>query len=416
MREKGTKGKWFLVTWPFVPRFVSGRRPRQRLAEAIISALAQIEMDRLAEIAAFAILPDHFQALLKPTALPLHRLLVALRRHVEDKMLMGERHRKPLARQYFTRPVQPDELPRIARLVAKRPATRGLVNTPTAWPYSSANPEAARLFRCLIPLPEVSTNDTNEAITLNGRVIVSNRKTRPQFPAALGPESAQYTQPTSYVKPCGAPKVHHGSEKGRQDAGMVRDRNGRGTGTSSVPSPSPVRVASGAKRVPRRNGFGAWLVRWGREVWKWLRRRLVPWDPDWQPRAEEVRAEFPQRGRAVRQGRMAEEYVARWLWFRGHRILARNVRCREGEIDIVVRKGKRLIAVEVRSYVEGGERPSEWLRYGKRRSIWRSIRRFQELRRNVLGNLEVHAVLAEVQFGRNGRILSVVIHPLRPAP
>ena len=119
----------------------------------------------------------------------------------------------------------------------------------------------------------------------------------------------------------------------------------------------------------------------------------------------------PEGGHWVRQGRKAEEYVARWLWLRGHRILARNARCRGGGLDIVVRKGRRLIAIEVRSYIEGGEALSEWLRYGKRRSIWRSIRRFQELRRNALGHLEVHAFLPEVQFGRDGRIKTVTSTP-----
>ncbi len=463
MPEKGTKGKWFLVTWPFVPRFVSGRRPRQRLAEAIISALAQIEMDRLGEIAAFAVLPDHFQALLKPTALPLRRLLVALRRRVEDKMLIGERHRKPLAREYFTRPVQPDELSRIARLVAERPATRGLTDTPAAWPYSSANPAAARLFRYLLqpPIPsatgraspappEESRHATAESAHLprpHLRQSNSSRardyvKPRPSERAAnpvvdgdecagdyvksrlAGREkersaaSAMAADEVHYVKSVGTSGGLEGGQRGPRGASKVHERYSGGTGDNggtSVPSRVSPRVIVGAQRVPARDSFGARVSRWLAAARTWLRRRFLPWDPEWQPRADEVRAELSSTGRIARQGRMAEEYVARWLWFHGYRILARNVRCREGELDVVARKGRRLIAVEVRSYVEDGEQPSDWLRYGKRRSIWRSIRRFQELRWAALGHLEIQAVLAEVELRGDGRVRSVAIHPMRPA-
>ena len=47
-------------------------------------------------------------------------------------------------------------------------------------------------------------------------------------------------------------------------------------------------------------------------------------------------------------GARAEEQAARFLAGRGLKILARNYRCRGGEIDLVCRDGATLVFVEVR--------------------------------------------------------------------
>ncbi len=47
-------------------------------------------------------------------------------------------------------------------------------------------------------------------------------------------------------------------------------------------------------------------------------------------------------------GKRAEDLAARFLEQRGLRVLARNFRCRGGEIDLVCRDGKSLVFVEVR--------------------------------------------------------------------
>jgi putative endonuclease len=47
-------------------------------------------------------------------------------------------------------------------------------------------------------------------------------------------------------------------------------------------------------------------------------------------------------------GPLAEELAARFLEARGLTVLARNVRCRGGEIDLVCRAEKTLVFVEVR--------------------------------------------------------------------
>ncbi|HEX7034778.1 MAG TPA: YraN family protein [Pseudomonadales bacterium] len=50
----------------------------------------------------------------------------------------------------------------------------------------------------------------------------------------------------------------------------------------------------------------------------------------------------------LRRGRWAEEQAARYLESRGLRLVARNFRCRTGEIDLVMTDGPMLVFVEVR--------------------------------------------------------------------
>lgn len=50
----------------------------------------------------------------------------------------------------------------------------------------------------------------------------------------------------------------------------------------------------------------------------------------------------------LRRGRWAEEQAARYLESRGLRLVARNFRCRAGEIDLVMTDGPVLVFVEVR--------------------------------------------------------------------
>ena len=55
-----------------------------------------------------------------------------------------------------------------------------------------------------------------------------------------------------------------------------------------------------------------------------------------------------RRTRALKQGRRAEAY-ARWvLRAKGYRVLARNFRHPLGEVDLIVRRGRLLIFVEVK--------------------------------------------------------------------
>lgn len=54
------------------------------------------------------------------------------------------------------------------------------------------------------------------------------------------------------------------------------------------------------------------------------------------------------RQRAEKAGRRAENWVAIYLILTGYRILARRFKTRSGEIDLVARRGKTLVFVEVK--------------------------------------------------------------------
>lgn len=55
------------------------------------------------------------------------------------------------------------------------------------------------------------------------------------------------------------------------------------------------------------------------------------------------------RRRAERKGRLAEAVAALFLQLKGYRVLARRVRTKAGEIDLVVRRGNVLVFVEVKA-------------------------------------------------------------------
>lgn len=60
-------------------------------------------------------------------------------------------------------------------------------------------------------------------------------------------------------------------------------------------------------------------------------------------------SERERRQRRERAGRMAEQVAAALLILKGYRILARRVKSRLGEIDLVAVRGRRLAFVEVKA-------------------------------------------------------------------
>ena len=60
------------------------------------------------------------------------------------------------------------------------------------------------------------------------------------------------------------------------------------------------------------------------------------------------------RGYRQRVGRSGEEDAVRYLKQKGYRILARNFRTEDGEIDAVAEDGDVLVFVEVKTNVRGG--------------------------------------------------------------
>ena len=61
--------------------------------------------------------------------------------------------------------------------------------------------------------------------------------------------------------------------------------------------------------------------------------------------------EVPRRGRPYKQrlGAVGEERAAAWYLARGYKLVARNWRCREGELDLVVVGHGRIVFCEVKT-------------------------------------------------------------------
>jgi putative endonuclease len=98
-------------------------------------------------------------------------------------------------------------------------------------------------------------------------------------------------------------------------------------------------------------------------------------------------------------GDSGEELVARWYAAAGYRVLDRNWRCREGELDVVVARGPELVFCEVktrRSHAFGV--PAEAVTFTKQRRLrtlaMRWLDAHPEARAPSL-RFDVAAVLAE---------------------
>ena len=77
------------------------------------------------------------------------------------------------------------------------------------------------------------------------------------------------------------------------------------------------------------------------------------------------------------RGRHAENFAALFLQQQGLKLVARNYRCRFGEIDLIARDGKTLVFVEVRMRASdqfGGAAAS--ITAGKRHKLLRTARHY----------------------------------------
>lgn len=86
----------------------------------------------------------------------------------------------------------------------------------------------------------------------------------------------------------------------------------------------------------------------------------------------------------VRLGKAAEHAAARFLEERhGYQILARNVRGRRGEIDLVARDGATIVFVEVKARRAGAVSSLEAVDALKRRRLVRAALEYMAVRRLV---------------------------------
>jgi len=85
------------------------------------------------------------------------------------------------------------------------------------------------------------------------------------------------------------------------------------------------------------------------------------------------------------KGKLGEELAADFLRQHGFQVIAQNVRCPLGEIDLVARDGKTLVFVEVKSrFVRGYGVPEELVSHAKQRRLTRLARWY--LKQNRLEN------------------------------
>jgi putative endonuclease len=61
----------------------------------------------------------------------------------------------------------------------------------------------------------------------------------------------------------------------------------------------------------------------------------------------------PDRANPRSLGAQGEALAARWYEHKGYEVLARNWRCRDGELDLVVRSGTRVVFCEVKTRSTG---------------------------------------------------------------
>ncbi len=84
----------------------------------------------------------------------------------------------------------------------------------------------------------------------------------------------------------------------------------------------------------------------------------------------EVKPVKAQRQDRERAGRRAENRAVWFLKLKGYQILDRRVKTRQGEIDIIARKGQTLVIVEVKQRqteadARGAIRPQDWARLSR---------------------------------------------------
>ena len=99
------------------------------------------------------------------------------------------------------------------------------------------------------------------------------------------------------------------------------------------------------------------------------------------PHAGGVTQPFDKARASARNGKCAEDLAAAYLTAQGLELLARNVRCKAGEIDLVCRDGLVLVLIEVRQRARrdfGGALAS--VAAPKRRKLVRAARFLLQIR------------------------------------
>ena len=101
-------------------------------------------------------------------------------------------------------------------------------------------------------------------------------------------------------------------------------------------------------------------------------------------------------------GRQAEDAAAAYLRRAGLRVIERNVRFREGEIDVVCRDGDRWVFVEVKCRrATWGDAPGAAVSWWKQRRLVRLAQHYVKWRR--LGDVRCRFDVVAVTLDERGR-------------
>jgi putative endonuclease len=108
-------------------------------------------------------------------------------------------------------------------------------------------------------------------------------------------------------------------------------------------------------------------------------------------------------------GGEAEEACAVYLAERGYEILARNFRCRYGELDIVARRDEMLCFVEVRmrSSAAWGD-PSQTVSYAKQRRVVKAALHYLQAARSQGRCMVRFDVISVVGRGRKRELCHII--------
>lgn len=113
----------------------------------------------------------------------------------------------------------------------------------------------------------------------------------------------------------------------------------------------------------------------------------------------------------LRTGARAEQLVAERLTAAGWRILARNARTRQGELDIVALDGRTLVFLEVKAGIEGNqfgpERPILSVNWRKQLRVRRLATAWMAEHRGLPPYEEIRFDAVGVSFDRSGGVLEV---------
>lgn len=105
-------------------------------------------------------------------------------------------------------------------------------------------------------------------------------------------------------------------------------------------------------------------------------------------------------------GRWGEEAAARYLAERGYEILARNVRTKFGELDLVMQQGKQLVFVEVkaRSGNQFGQ-PEEAVTPAKQRHLAEAAESYLQANPQLGGDWRVDVIAINRTSGKDLEIV-----------